>query len=219
MFDVGIPRAEAFYRRLLELDTFVEPEPLIAEAVALITDITEARLGYVELFATKPTATPLFREAHCDDGPPEVEAWVSREIIKAAVETRMTINLASAAEHPRFRMSASVVANKIRAVMCTPIGIGLPLGVVYVQGRRAPGRFPDLDRERAELFAAKLATVADRIRAGRGASKVTLDDAVRWLEYRHVRAAIDRNGGNLSNTARELGITRARLYRIVRRGT
>lgn len=103
MFDVGTPRAEAFYRRLLQLDTFVEPEPLIAEAVELITDITEARLGYVELFATKPTAAPLFREAHCDDGPPEVEAWVSRDIIKAAVEARTTINLASAADHPRFR--------------------------------------------------------------------------------------------------------------------
>jgi transcriptional regulator with GAF, ATPase, and Fis domain len=218
VFDVGTPRAEAFYRRLLQLDTFVEPEPLIAEAVELITDITEARLGYVELFATKPTAAPLFREAHCDDGPPEVEAWVSRDIIKAAVEARTTINLASAADHPRFRMSASVVANKIRAVLCTPIGIGLPVGVVYVQGRRAPGRFPDVDRERAELFAAKLAMVADRIRARRGASKVTLDDVVSWVEYRHVRAAIDRNGGNLSNTARELGITRARLYRIVRRG-
>jgi hypothetical protein len=213
MRDPRIPRAEAFYRRLLQLDTFVAPEPLISEAVALITDITEARLGYVELFSTPP-----FREAHCDDGPPDVEAWVSRGIIKAAVEARATINLASAAEHPRFRMSNSVAANQIRAVMCTPIGIGSPVGVVYVQGRRAPGRFPDLDRERAELFAAKLATVSDRIRYGYRESRVTLDDEVRWLEYRHVRESIDRNAGNLSNTARELGITRARLYRIMKRG-
>jgi DNA-binding NtrC family response regulator len=112
-----------------------------------------------------------------------------------------------------------VVANQIRAVMCTPIGIGSPVGVVCVQGRRAPGRFPDVDRERAELFAAKLAAVADRIRFGRNVPKVTLDDELRWLEYRHVRASIDRNEGNLSSTARELGITRARLYRIIGRGS
>lgn len=219
MRDVGIPPAEIFYRRLLELETFVDPEPLITEAVELITDITEARLGYVELFATKSACGPVFREAHCDDGPPEVEAWVSRDIIKAAVESRATINLASAAEHPRFRLSDSVVANQIRAVMCTPIGVGSPVGVVYVQGRRAPGRFPDLDRERAELFATKLAAVADRVRFGRQAPKVTLDDELRWLELRQVRASIDRNEGNLSSTARELGITRARLYRIIGRGS
>jgi GAF domain-containing protein len=218
MRDADMPPAEVFYRRLLELDTFVEPEPLISEAVALITDITEARLGYVELFPVIPSGVPPFRRSYCDGGPSEVEAWVSREIVRAAIEDRRTINLAAAVEHPRFRMSESVVANRIRAVMCTPIGIGSPLGVVYVQGRRTPGRFPDVDRERAEYFAAKLAAVADRIRFGAAAPKATLDDEVRWFENRHVRATLDRHEGNLSATARELGITRTRLYRILKRG-
>lgn len=198
-------RAEAFYRRLLELDAVIEPEPLVADVVALITEVADARLGCVELFGTPP----LCVVRRLDD-----EGEVSREIIDAAVGAHTTINVASTFEHPRFQGTA----HRSRAVMCAPIGSEPAAGVVYLQGRRTAGRFSDLDRERVELLAARLAPIADRIRHGRGASKVTLDDEVRWLEYRHARASLARNAGNLSTTARELGITRARLYRIMKRG-
>ncbi|MBV8763118.1 MAG: GAF domain-containing protein [Deltaproteobacteria bacterium] len=158
-----------------------------------------------------------FRRAHCDVGAPEVARWVSRDIIHAAVEERATINVASAVQHPKFRMSPSVIENGIRAVMCAPIGVADPVGVVYVQGRHVPGRFADDDRERLELFAARLATISDRLRFGRTGEPVTLDDELKWVEMRAVRASLERNRGNLAATARELGITRARLYRIVRR--
>lgn len=209
--------AETFYRQLLTLDTFVAPEPLVDESVRLITEITGARLGYVEFFPIEAISVPPYRRAFCDGGPADIDGWVSRDIIHAAVEERATINLASAVAHPRFRASTSVVANAIRAVLCTPIGVGAPVGVVYVQGRELPGRFPDIDRERAEIFAARLSTVSDRIRFASNDEHITLDDEVRWLEERTVRASLDRNAGNLSGTARELGITRARLYRILRR--
>ena len=45
----------------------------------------------------------------------------------------------------------------------------------------------------------------------------TLDDELRALEQRRVRESLERNGGNLSSVARELGITRPRLYRILNR--
>jgi len=211
--------AETFYRQLLALDTFAAPGPLVDEAVRLITEITGARLGYVEFFPIEPISEPPYRRAFCDGGPADVERWVSRDVIHASVDERATINVASAVAHPRFRASTSVVANAIRAVLCTPIGVGAPVGVVYVQGRSLPGRFPDLDRERAELLAAKLAVVADRIRLTRDNHRITLDDEVRWLEERAVRASLDRNNGNLSSVARDLGITRARVYRILRRRT
>ena len=60
------------------------------------------------------------------------------ENVHAAVDERTTINLASAVAHPRFRASTSVVANAIRAVLCTPSGVGAPVGVVYVEGRSVP---------------------------------------------------------------------------------
>jgi GAF domain-containing protein len=195
---------------LLDLDTLSGSEPPIAEAVALLGDLLGAQLGHVELFPPRGDAI-VFEHAHGREA-------VSREIIQSAVETRTTINIASAVDHPRFRSAPSVIENGIRAVMCTPIGIGAPVGVAYVQGRRAPGRFPDVDRERAELFAAKVACVADRMRFSRDAAKVTLDNELLWLEQRQVRASLDRNRGNLTSTARELGITRARLYRILKRG-
>jgi signal transduction protein with GAF and PtsI domain len=200
----------------LDLDTSVDAQPPIADTVTLFTEVVGARVGYVELYRGSRDAT-VFRYAYASEGVAKVDVLVSRDIIREAIETRTTINLASAIDHPRFRTCPNVVANGIRAVMCAPIGIGAPAGVVYVQGRRSPGRFPDVDRERIELFAAKLAPIADRVRFGPDASKVTLDDELRWLEHRYVRASLDRNRGNLTTTARDLGVTRARLYRILKR--
>ena len=65
--------------------------------------------------------------------------------------------------------------------------------------------------ERAAVIAAitaKLASVC---------APTPLDDELRALEQRRVRESFERNGGNLSSVARELGITRPRLYRILRR--
>ena len=205
-------REESFYRRLLELDTFSEPAPIVAESLQLVTELCGAQVGYIELFAHEPGVEATFRHMH---GPPARR--VAPEIIRAALEDRTTLNIASAHNHPRFRLEPIVTIATIRAVMCTPIGVGVPIGAVYLEGRDQPGRFPDVDRERIELFARHLATAADRI-CTPARQRVTLDDEVRWLEHRMVRASLDRNGGNVTTAARALGITRTRLYRILRRG-
>lgn len=44
-----------------------------------------------------------------------------------------------------------------------------------------------------------------------------LDEEIKRLEERLVRESLERNGGNLSKVARELGIARPRLYRILKR--
>lgn len=203
---------DAFYGALLDLERVSEIEPLIEEGVELITRITEARVGYVEFFPVASSDKSPFSAFHSNTGPPEVEAWVSRAIIEAAVEDRATINLALAIQHPRFRMSKSVASNAIRAVLCTPIGVADPVGVVYLQGRQWPGRFSDIDRDRAERFAAQLAVIADRIREQQP-TRPTLAQQLR----RYARQALDRNRGNVSSTARELGIPRSRLYRLLKR--
>lgn len=87
------------------------------------------------------------------------------------------------------------------------------MGVIYAQGRPAPGRFADEDRERAELFAARLAMVSGRLLAGVEATK--LDDDLRWFSHRAARSALTRHDGNVSRAANQLGITRSRLYRIL----
>jgi transcriptional regulator with PAS, ATPase and Fis domain len=68
-----------------------------------------------------------------------------------------------------------------------------------------------------ETFAAELSTIADRLRAGTNGARATLGDEVRRLEQRRVHESLERHGGNLSSVARELGIARPRLYRILKR--
>jgi DNA-binding NtrC family response regulator len=69
------------------------------------------------------------------------------------------------------------------------------------------------------LETAERVAVADAITAKLGAvcTHATLDDELRSLEQRRVRESLERNGGNLSSVARELAITRPRLYRILQR--
>ena len=44
-----------------------------------------------------------------------------------------------------------------------------------------------------------------------------LREAVDSLERQYIITALDRNGGNLSRAARELGVTRAGLYKKIAR--
>ena len=48
-------------------------------------------------------------------------------------------------------------------VLCSPSGPAPPLGVIYLQGRTKPGPFTPEDRARAELCAAQIASLADRL--------------------------------------------------------
>ena len=76
-------------------------------------------------------------------------------------------------------------------------------------------------RELMALDGAERAAVIDAITEKLAAlcARSPLDDELRALEQRRVRESFERNGGNLSSVARELGITRPRLYRILRRDT
>lgn len=199
---------EAFYRRVLELEAADDPAPLVTRALELLTRLCAAQLGHVELFA-HDGETPY--RTSCGDA-----QRVSPEIIRVATVQRATLSITSAYNHPRFRHCPAVLAHAPRAVVCAPIGLAAAVGVVYIEGRDAPGPFSDLDRERIEVFARRLAVVAARIQLARPHAH-TLDDEVRWLEHRVAHASLQRHGGNVSSAARALGITRTRLYRILRR--
>src|SRR5262249_15024497 len=88
---------------------------------------------------------------------------MGRGIIARAMGEGRTIETPSATLDARFSELLSVRQNAIQAVLCAPVGVQPPIGVIYLQGRRRPGMFTDTDRERAELFARQLAPLADRL--------------------------------------------------------
>jgi GAF domain-containing protein len=166
MADEHLRRERDLYRRLLELDVQRELGPLLREALALIVDVTGARLGYLEVQARHAGSDgPRWSAAHgmTEEEIADARAVMSRGIIAEALVTGQTIVTPSALLDPRFLERASVQLANIEAVLCAPIGREQPVGVLYLQSSKRRGPFSEDDRATAELFARHLAPLADRL--------------------------------------------------------
>ena len=156
-------RERDFYRRLLELGSCDEVGPFLEETLRLVTEITGAHQGYLELCRDDTDGAPWWA-AHGFTAT-EVDAvreTMSSGIIAEAIQTGETIITDSALRDSRYESRRSVRQGSIQAVLCAPIG-SPPLGFLYVQRRRAPGAFSDDDRTRVEAFVAHVAPFADRL--------------------------------------------------------
>lgn len=149
-----------FYRRLLDLGSQDELEPLLDQALALIVEVTGATTAYLELHDDE-VAAPRFWRGHrlSANDLASIRASISRGIIARAIGEGRTIETASALLDERFSELGSVRQHDIQAVLCAPVGVPA-IGVIYLQGRN---KFKAGDRDRAELFARQLAPLADRL--------------------------------------------------------
>ena len=155
------------YRRLLELGLRCDLSVLLRDALALIVEVTGARLGYLELHDDEQT-TGVERPWSIAHGlsPTQVEdvrARLSRGVIAYALASGATIVTPSARLDPRFRDRATVQERQIEQVLCAPVGTEPSIGVLYLEGRAGGDAFTEEDRVRAELFACHLAPLADRL--------------------------------------------------------
>ena len=112
--------------------------------------------------------------------------------------------------HVENAAAGSVVIDDRRTWACVPvIGAGFS-GTVYASTR---GVFVDADIELIQLFAQSVEAI--------GYALVTdapgLHEEVLEFQYRRVRHALDRHGGNVSSAARALRIQRSFVYRLLRR--
>ena len=156
--------SERFYRRLLDLGSKQEIEPLLDEALELIVEVTSANTAYVELY-DENSAKPRFWKGYRlrDVELEKIRVSVSRGIIARALTEGRTIETPSATLDDRFADLGSVRQHDIQAVLCAPVGTDPVIGVIYLQGRTKPGMFTQQDRECLELFARQLAPLTDRL--------------------------------------------------------
>jgi Nif-specific regulatory protein len=162
----GYRRERDLYRRLLELGNEKDVERFLREALALVTGVVSAHRGYLELYDQNDRkSVPRWWTAHglSSDGVEEVRSRISRGIIAEVVATGQIISTSSALLDPRFRDRESVETGQIEAVLCAPLGADVPRGVVYLEGRSAPGPFSAEDRDRLEIFARHVAPLAGRV--------------------------------------------------------
>jgi len=149
------------YVGLLGLSDREHPEPFLDEALGLIVRVLGADQGYLEVF--DPNEGPTWwRAAGCSDEQVElIRTIVSRGIIQEALALGEAVVCPSAILDPRFRDRPSVQASQIQAVLCVPIGQSPPIGVLYLQGRRAGGSFSPSEEERARAFARHLGPLVE----------------------------------------------------------
>lgn len=161
-----ITREHALALRLLELGAQRDLEPFLRESLALVVEAADARQGYLELHDdADPAGAPRWWIAHGFSGEEiqNVRLAISRGIIAEALATGETVVTPSAMLDPRFSGRESVIRSHIEAVLCVAIGVDPPRGVLYLQGRAAPGLFTDSEQARAEIFARHLAPSVDRL--------------------------------------------------------
>ncbi|HXX66663.1 MAG TPA: sigma 54-interacting transcriptional regulator [Polyangiaceae bacterium] len=176
------------YLGLLGLSDREAPGRFLEDALRLIVHVLGAEQVYLEV--SDPHDGPTWwRAAGCSDEQVErIRSIVSRGIIAEALAIGDVVACPSAILDPRFRDRASVQLSRIEAVLCVPIGSGAPVGVLYIQGRRAGGAFSDHEVEIARLLAQLLAplvqglfirsrhTSSDHVATLRG--RLRLDDVV-----------------------------------------
>jgi Nif-specific regulatory protein len=166
MHDHDLVRAERdLYRRLLDLGDHDDLGPFVEQALALVVEATGALRGYLSLDPTRDGQAPFTIALGFDERDlASVRRELSQGILAEALRTGRTVSTASALDDPRFQAMASVQANRIVAVLCAPIGGLAPFGALYLQGRAAPGPFPERERQLAEAFTARVAPLAHRLR-------------------------------------------------------
>ncbi len=151
------------YLGLLGLSDREDPGAFVEEALSLIVRVLGAEQGYLEV--SDPDEGPTsWRAAGCSEEQVElIRSIVSRGIIAEAMALGEVIACPSAILDPRFRDRPSVQASKIEAVLCVPIVRKTPIGVLYIQGRRAGGSFSDGEVERAQMCARHLAPLVETL--------------------------------------------------------
>src|SRR5579859_2209538 len=149
-----LTRERDLFRQLLELGLNDDPEIFLEKALALFIDAAGARRGCLELRDPAEDAdTPTFFLARGMEEDELLSDAFSRSVITETLATGETVVTASALTDPRFRNRGSVRAQKLEAVLCSPIGLAPVLGVIYLQDRVELGPFTTEDQRRAGLFA------------------------------------------------------------------
>ena len=154
------------YLSLLRLGKQDDIDGFLTQALGVVVKLTRAARGYIEIGQenAQGEARTWFTSQGCESDHLEIiQRRASRGIVAEAMATGKTIHSTSALLDERFSARESVRAAGLEAVICTPIGIEQPLGVVYLEGQRGAENFRESDRSIVELFGEHLAPLAERI--------------------------------------------------------
>lgn len=131
-------REIALLRQLLALGRIDDVHQLLREALAVAKAAVGARQAHLLLYEPGARSTDVARWT-CSEPPVAgpIDRLISRTILSDVMGSGASLNVRLALEHPRFKSKDSVVINKIRSVLATPVGREA-FGVMYLQDRIDP---------------------------------------------------------------------------------
>jgi Nif-specific regulatory protein len=154
------------YRELLQLGKHRSIHGFLARALQQVVNLTGAERGYIELGSEDSHGEPhnwFASHAVAEADLEKIRRRVSRGVIAEAMSSGETVLSHSALLDERFSARESVRAAGLEAVLCAPIGLDPPIGVIYLEGRRGPTSFNGDDKALVELFGEHLAPLAERV--------------------------------------------------------
>jgi Nif-specific regulatory protein len=154
------------YRDLLRLGKHRSMHPFLERALEQVVHLTGAERGFIELGSEDGHGQNRRWSAAHALGEPDLDTIrrrVSRGVIAEAMSSGETVLSHSALLDERFSARESVRAVALQAVLCAPIGLDPPIGVIYLEGRRGPTSFTGDDKALVELFGEHLAPLAERL--------------------------------------------------------
>jgi len=140
-------RLQAMARVSIALGAVKERESLIAKIMECIFDIFPTAERAVILLCAKSGGEPVpiaLRDRR--NGVTEQDIRISRSIVNQVMQEKRSLLLADVAGDERFNPRASVIALKLRSVMCAPLMIGDDaLGLIQVDTAERSNAFTDSD--------------------------------------------------------------------------
>lgn len=134
-----------------------ELEPLLNYVMEQSIDFTKGQHGYLVLINEDKSLD--FRVVYGEpDRGPGSQGPVSRTIIEQVINERQPVLIKNALQEKDFSQATSVMALRLRSVLCVPlISRQVLMGVIYIENRHAVNAFNDDDIPPMMIFASQAA--------------------------------------------------------------
>ncbi|WP_420632124.1 GAF domain-containing sensor histidine kinase [Candidatus Leptofilum sp.] len=128
--------------------------PLLAYTIDKVLTMIGAERGYIVLRHEDGSIDFRIRRDNKGNDLPGDTDEISYSILENVVQSGESVVLSDAMHDPQFGTARSVMALRLRSIMCVPlITRNRTIGAIYVENRSVRGRFRDSDLAPLQLFA------------------------------------------------------------------
>ena len=128
--------------------------PLLAYTIDKVLTLVGAERGYIVLKDGDGSIDFKIKRDNEGNDLPGATDEISYSILEQVVQTGESVMLSDAMHDPKFGTARSVMALRLRSIMCVPlITRNRTIGAIYVENRSVRGRFRESDLAPLQLFA------------------------------------------------------------------